>query len=99
MGVSRSLPSVPRGLDAHSSPSATLANKAQCQWGQDEVMHHACIAHNSACECLCVCVIPQLLQFQTQNTCMLYTRAHVHSAFVSDFFGFMPLMINSELEK
>ena len=54
MGVSRSLPLVPRGLDAHSSPSATLANKAQCQWGQDEVMHHACTAHNSTCECVCV---------------------------------------------
>ena len=48
---------------------------------------------------VCVCVIPQLLQFQTQNTCMLYTHAHAHSAFVLDFFGFMPLMINSELEK
>ena len=33
------------------------------------------------------------------NTCILYTHAHAHSAFVLDFFGFMPLMIDSELEK
>ena len=94
MGVSRSLPSVPRGLDAHSSPSATLANKAQCQWGQDEVMHHACTAHNSACECVC-----DPSTTSVPNTCMLYTHAHAHSAFVLDLFGFMPLMIDSELEK
>ena len=94
MGVSRSLPLVPRGLDAHSSPSATLANKAQCQWGQDEVMHHACTAHNSTCEC--VCVIPQLLQFQTQNTCILYTHAQ---CFCLHLFGSVPLITDSELGK
>ena len=74
MGVSRSLPLVPRGLDAHSSPSATLANKAQCQWGQEEVMHHACTAHNSTCECVCVCdptttSVPNTKHMHTVHTC------------------------------
>ena len=72
MGVSCSLPSVPRRLDAHSSPSATLANKAQCQWGQDEVMHHACAAHNSACECVCdpsTTSVPNTKHMHTVNTC------------------------------
>ena len=43
-----------------------------------------------------VCVIPQLLQFQTQNTCILYTHAQ---CFCLHLFGFVPLMTDSELGK